>query len=87
METNGDSAIQVPRRVIVGLILLPLFFGSAAFMNIMSDPRFQDIRNLDVVRLIAIGACWGVAAAGLALLLRSKFRIRGAATHGEHKRA
>nr|MDQ2900075.1 hypothetical protein [Acidobacteriota bacterium] len=41
-------------------------YGSLAF--------FQDIRSLDVVRLIAIGACWGVAVAGLALLIGSKFR-------------
>jgi hypothetical protein len=48
--------------------------GFAAFMNILENPRFQDIRSLDVVRLIAIGACWGVAVAGLAMLIGSKFR-------------
>jgi len=74
METTKDSTIQVKRRVIVGLIVLPLFFGFGAFMNILRDPRFQDIRNLDVVRLIAVGACWGVAVVGLALLLGSKLR-------------
>jgi uncharacterized membrane protein YphA (DoxX/SURF4 family) len=51
-----------------------LFSGFAAFMNILGNPRFQDIRSLDVVRLMAIGACWGVAVAGLALLIGSKFR-------------
>jgi hypothetical protein len=74
METPGDSTIQVRRRIIVGLIILPLFLGFAAFMNILGEPRFQNIRSLDVVRLIAIGACWGVAVAGLALLMGSKFR-------------
>jgi hypothetical protein len=74
METPGDSTIQVRRRIIVGLIILPLFLGFAAFMNILGEPRFHDIRSLDVVRLIAIGACWGVAVAGLALLMGSKFR-------------
>jgi hypothetical protein len=73
MQTTGDSTIQVRRRIIVGLIILPLFLGFAAFMNILRDPRFQDIRSLDVVRLIAIGACWGVAVAGLALMMGSKF--------------
>jgi hypothetical protein len=69
METTGDSTIHVRRRIILGLIVLPLFLGFAAFMNILREPRFQDIRNLDVVRLIAVGACWGVAFAGLALLM------------------
>jgi len=51
-----------------------LFSGFAAFMNILGSPRFQDIRSIDVVRLMAIGACWGVAAAGLGLLIGAKFR-------------
>lgn len=74
MQPSGESTIQIRRRIIVGLIFLPLFLGFAAFMNILGDPRFQDIRSVDVVRLIAIGACWGVAVAGLALLIGSKFR-------------
>ena len=74
MQPNGETNIQVKRRVIVVLVLLPLFSGFAAFMNIQGTPRFQDIRSLDVVRLIAIGACWGVAVAGLAMLIGSKFR-------------
>jgi hypothetical protein len=74
MQTTGEGAIQVRRRIVVGLIFLTSFFGFAAFINILADPRFPDIRSLDVVRLIAIGACWGVSVAGLALLIRSKFR-------------
>jgi hypothetical protein len=76
MDTPGDSTIPVRRRIIVGLIILPLFLGFAAFMNILREPQFQNMRSLDVVRLIAIGACWGVAVAGLALLMGSKFRKR-----------
>jgi hypothetical protein len=74
MQPGGEKTIQVKRRVMIALVLLPLFMGFAAFMNIQGDPRFQAIRNLDVVRLIAIGACLGVAAAGLAMLIGSKFR-------------
>jgi hypothetical protein len=74
MQRTGESTIQIRRRVVVVLIPLPLFTGFAAFANIVGDPRSQDIRSLDVVRLIAIGACWGVAVAGLALLIESKFR-------------
>jgi hypothetical protein len=74
MQPGGEKNIQVKRRMMVVLVLLPLFMGFAAFMNILGDPRFQAIRNLDVVRLIAVGACWGAAAAGLAMLIGSKFQ-------------
>jgi hypothetical protein len=74
MPATGESTIQIKRRIIVGLIILPLFLGFVAFINILGNPRFQDIRSVDVVRLIAIGACWGVAVTGLALLIGSKFR-------------
>jgi hypothetical protein len=69
-----ESTIQIKRRIIVSLILLPLFSGFAAFINIVGSPRFHEIRGVDVVRLIAIGACWGVAAVGLGLLIGSKIR-------------
>ncbi len=74
MQPTGESTIQIKRRVIFGLIVLPLFTGFVAFMNILGNPRFQDIRSVDVVRLIAIGACWGAAFVGLAMLIGSKFR-------------
>jgi hypothetical protein len=73
MPVTGEANIHVKRRIIVVLTILPLFFGFAAFMNILGTPQFQDIRNLDVARLIGIGACWGIAVAGCALLTRSKF--------------
>lgn len=71
MQPTGERTIQIKRRVIVGLIVLPLFMGFAAFMNMLGDPRSQNIRSLDMVRLIAVGACWGVAVAGLAMLIGS----------------
>ncbi len=72
MQPTGESTIQIKRRMIVTLILLPLFSGFAAFINIVGSPQFHEIRSLDVVRLIAIGACWGAAAVGLAVLIRSQ---------------
>jgi hypothetical protein len=74
MQPTGERTIQVKRRVIIGLIVLPLFFGFFAFMNVLGDPRSQGIRSLDMTRLIAVGACWGIAFVGLVFLIRSKFR-------------
>lgn len=73
MQPAVEKTIQVKRRIIVGLIVLP-FVGFAALMNVLSDPRSQNIRPLDMVRLIAVGACWGVAFAGLSMLIGSRFR-------------
>ncbi len=74
MLLTGESTIQVKHRIVVILIIVPLLSGFAALTNMLANPRFQDIRSIDVVRLIAIGACWGAAAVGLAMLLGSKFR-------------
>lgn len=56
------------------MITLCPIMGFAAFMNVLGDPRSQNIRSLDIVRLIAVGANWGVAICGLAMLIRAKFR-------------
>jgi len=62
------------KPVLVVMIGLCTFFGFAAFMNVLSDPRSQNIRGLDIVRLIAVGLNWGVALCGIAMLIRLKFR-------------
>lgn len=74
MQPTEQSAVQSRRRRMMVGLLVPLFFGSAAFMNILGEPRFQEIRKLDVVRLISVGACWGVAFVGIVRLIGSRFR-------------
>lgn len=76
MQPTVEKTIQVnvKRRVVVMQVILPLLMSFIVFTNMLGNPRFQDIRNIDVVRLITIGGCWGVAAAGLAMLIRSRFR-------------
>ena len=74
MRPTDERSITIKRRRIFVRIFLPMFMGFAAFMNIVGEPRFQSIRNVDVVRLIAIGACWGVSLVGLVVLIQSKFR-------------
>ena len=54
------------------MIFLPLFMGLPLLWNAIGDARFQNIRSLDMVRLMAMGACIGVAFSGLGLLIRSK---------------
>jgi hypothetical protein len=74
MRSTMGSTIQVRRGVVISLIVLPLFSSLAPFINLVGSPQFQQIRNLDVMRLIAIGACWGAAVVGLGLLIGSMLR-------------
>jgi hypothetical protein len=74
MQPTGEATIQIKRRIIIGLIVVPMCFGFAAFTNMLGNPRFQEIRSVDALRLIAVGACGGVAVAGLAILISLHFR-------------
>lgn len=54
-------------------IFVPLFvasMGLAAFSNAASKPRFATFRAVDVVQLIAIGMCFGVALVALVNVFR-----------------
>ena len=59
MQPTGESTIQVKRRIVVLLVVFLFFSGLAPFINILGSPQFQNIRSLDVVRLITIGALGG----------------------------
>jgi hypothetical protein len=52
--------------------IVPLLFGSIAFMNVARNPRFEAIHNVDIANLMASGACFGVALAMLIGALRSR---------------
>lgn len=46
------------------------FFGLASLLNFGGSPAFATIRTVDVVRLIGVGMCFGVALATLILYFR-----------------
>jgi hypothetical protein len=71
---NGKRPLQVKRNSVILLIVFSLSSSIPPLANILGSPQFQEIRGLDVVRLIVIGAFWGVAVAGLALLIAAGFR-------------
>ena len=76
MQPSAEKPIHLRRRVLFVMIALCTFMGFVTFMNVLGDPRSQNIRSLDIVRLIVVGANWGIAICGLAMLIRSKFRKR-----------
>ena len=43
------------------------FFGAIAFFSVSSNPRFETIHVLDIIRLMTAGAGFAVAIVGLSL--------------------
>jgi hypothetical protein len=60
------------RKQLTMAILIPVLVGSTGFIHLMSQPRFESIRAVDVVQLTGSGVCFGVAMTALFALLRSK---------------
>ena len=55
---------------ITGFAFAPLFVGLIGLFNLMQKPRFAAIHTVDVVQLLASGACFGVALAALIIAFR-----------------
>ena len=49
------------RRMFLGIFLVLIFFGVMNLLAIISSPAFENIRGVDVVRLIGTGMCFGGA--------------------------
>ncbi|MGA7341529.1 MAG: hypothetical protein WBE72_25420 [Terracidiphilus sp.] len=58
------------RKSLFSLIAVPLIVGLAGFFHLMSQPRFAEIRTVDVVQLTGSGMCFGVALCALVLFFR-----------------
>ena len=49
---------------------VPLLFGLMGLVNIIGNPRLATLHGSDVVQLIAVGMCFGVALATLVVFVR-----------------
>jgi len=63
---------MIKRKQLAMAILIPVLVGSTGLIHLMSQPRFESIRAVDVVQLTGSGMCFGVALTALFALLRSK---------------
>jgi hypothetical protein len=63
---------MMKRKQLTMAILIPVLVGSMGLFHFMSQPQFESIRTVDVVRLIGSGMCFGVALTALFAFLRSK---------------
>lgn len=63
------------RRRGVGVAIgVPLFIGCLEFSNIARNPRFEQIHNVDIIGLMGVGACFGVALVGIVMMIRMRNR-------------
>jgi hypothetical protein len=60
------------RKQLTMAILIPVLVGSTGLIHLMTQPRFESFRAVDVVQLTGSGVCFGVAMTALFALLRSK---------------
>lgn len=72
MRSTGQSTKSSTRGFVFGSILMPLVFGALAFLRVLGDSHTQAIRSLDMIRLIGVGFCWGIAFGGLLWLITQK---------------
>ena len=61
---------RIPSGIFVPVFLA--FMGTMAFSNAASRPGFDTYRPVDVVRLIAVGMCFGAALVVLIMYLRGR---------------
>ena len=58
------------RQLLLSSIFAPIFIGSVGLFHLTQQPRFQAFHNVDVLQLLALGMCFGVALSALISLLR-----------------
>jgi hypothetical protein len=63
---------MLKRKQLAMAILIPVLVGASGLVHLMSQPRFESIRAVDVVQLAGSGVCFGVALFAAIVLLRSK---------------
>lgn len=59
-------------KQLTGIAFAPFLIGLIGFFNLTQRPRFAAIHTVDVLQLLASGACFGVAFAGIVITLRTQ---------------
>jgi hypothetical protein len=56
------------------VIAIALIVGISGLMTVVGRPRFATYRTVDVLQLVAAGACFGIALAEILRALRDRAR-------------
>ena len=70
MRQLGRSSLSKGGRLVAS-VFVPLFLGFIVFFNVVRQPRFDAVRTVDIVRLVAAGMCFGVALVSVIAFLRA----------------
>ena len=54
------------------VFLVPFLFGVIGLFNIETSSRYAMFRQVDIVSILAIGACLGVTVVGVILMIRGR---------------
>jgi predicted membrane protein len=65
-----DNSGMPKPRTLAAAILVPVVVGSIVLINLTHQPRFEMFHTVDVLQLLASGACFGLALAALLAMLR-----------------
>lgn len=57
------------RHIATGVIL-PLFFAAGGFFDLTQRPGFAAFRRVDILQLLVVGTCFGIALTGFIEFLR-----------------
>jgi hypothetical protein len=70
MSVSKESKMANRKRVLPWMAGFAAFWGLFAFFGVASNPRFETIHVLDVIRLMTAGAGFAVALMTLILFFR-----------------
>ena len=54
------------------LLLIPVFIGLAGFNRVAQSPGFALYRTVDVVQLLASGACFGAVLVAIGVIIKRR---------------
>ena len=67
LDMPGSEAGKMAdrKRPLVVAWIMPLLIGLLGFYRVAQSPHFESYRTVDVIQLVASGACFGAALAAL----------------------
>jgi hypothetical protein len=72
MDQAAEADRRRERRRKLAPFWVPLLFGLLGLANVVGRPRLAALHGSDVVQLLGIGMCFGVALTSLVTLLRGR---------------
>lgn len=72
MSTSQDGKSSKRKRPPAAVFIVVLFLGLLGVYRVTTSARFESYRTVDVIQLVASGACFGAALVGFVAVLTRK---------------